>query len=77
MRNTRTIVTLSEDDKEWLVRYSRGKGLSMAQAVRKGVARLRDGERPSLYEDALKTTHGIWTEGDGLRYQEKLRREWG
>jgi hypothetical protein len=77
MRSTRTIVTLSEDDKEWLVRYSRGKGLSMAQAVRKGIARLRDEERPSLYEDALQTTHGIWTKGDGLRYQKELRREWG
>ncbi len=77
MKNTRTIVTLSEDDKEWLVRYSRGKGLSMAQAVRKGIARLRDEEQPYLYEDALQATHGIWTKGDGLRYQKELRREWG
>jgi hypothetical protein len=76
MRSTRTIVTLSKDDKEWLERYSRGKGLSMAQIVRKGIARLRNEERPSLYEDTLQSTRGLWTKGDGLKYQKELRQEW-
>jgi hypothetical protein len=76
MRSTRTIVTLSKDDKEWLERYSRGKGLSMAQTVRKSIARLRNEERPSLYEDTLQGTRGLWTKGDGLKYQKELRQEW-
>ena len=76
MRSTRTIVTLSKDEKEWLERYSRGKGLSMAQTVRKGIARLRNEDRSSLYEDTLQITHGLWTKGDGLKYQKELRQEW-
>jgi hypothetical protein len=76
MRSTRTIVTLSKDEKEWLERYSRGKGLSMAQTVRKGIARLRNEERSSLYEDTLQNTRGLWAKGDGLKYQKELRQEW-
>ena len=76
MRSTRTIVTLSKDEKEWLERYSRGKGLSMAQTVRKGIARLRNEERSSLYEDTLQNTRGLWAKGDGLEYQKELRQEW-
>jgi len=76
MRSTRTIVTLSEDDKKWLARYSRVKGLSMAQAVRKSIAKLRSEECSSLYENALQNTHGLWIKGDGLKYQRKLRGEW-
>jgi hypothetical protein len=77
MPSIRTIITLTEDDKEWLVGYSRSKGLSMAQAVRKGIRRLRDEERSYMYEDALQATRGIWSKGDGLKYQEELRGGWG
>jgi hypothetical protein len=76
MRSTRTIVSLSEEDKNWLQKYSKRKGVSMAEAIRKGVSRLRDAERSSLYHIALESTRGIWTKGDGLEYQEKMRKEW-
>ncbi|MBI5815197.1 MAG: hypothetical protein HZB29_06260 [Nitrospinae bacterium] len=29
------------------------------------------------FGEALKKTAGLWKEGDGLRYQLKLRGEWG
>ena len=76
MRSTRTIVSLSEEDKSWLQKYSKRKGVSMAEAIRKGVSRLRDEERPSLYHIVLESTRGIWAKGDGLEYQEKMRKEW-
>lgn len=76
MKNARTIITLPEEDKKWLDRYSRRKGISMAEAIRKGIAVLRQDESSSSYSAALDTTQGIWTKGDGLEYQEKARKEW-
>jgi hypothetical protein len=76
MKSARTIITLSEEDKNWLERYSKHKGLSMAEAIRQGISKLKDEERPSLYQKTLQSTRGIWTKGDGLEYQERLRKEW-
>jgi hypothetical protein len=76
MRSTRTIVSLSEEDKRWLQKYSKRKGVSMAEAIRKGVSKLRDEDRSSLYQIVLESTRGIWTKGNGLKYQEKMRKEW-
>ena len=28
------------------------------------------------FEDLLDKTKGIWTKGDGLEYQQKIREEW-
>jgi hypothetical protein len=76
MKNARTIITLPEEDKDWIERYSRRKGVSMAEAIRKGIAILRKEESSSSYNTALESTRGIWTKGDGLQYQEKVRKEW-
>lgn len=76
MRNARMIVTLSEQEKHWLERYSRVTGISIAEAIRRGVKGLIEKEGSSAYQDALMSTQGIWTRGDGLKYQENLREEW-
>mgnify|MGYP000847426975 CR=1 FL=1 len=76
MKSARTIITLPEEDKKWLDRYSRRKGISMAEAIRKGIAVLREEESCSSYDAALDSTQGTWTRGDGLEYQEKVRKEW-
>ena len=71
----RTIVDLPADQLEALDGICRREGISRAEAVRQAVALLmrdRGASRSGL-------AFGIWQgrrRGDGLAYQEKLRREW-
>jgi hypothetical protein len=76
MGTQRTIITISDDDKLWLGSYSRSRNISMAEAVRRGIARLKADEGRSTYERVLTQTAGMWTGMDGLEYQEALRNEW-
>jgi hypothetical protein len=76
MRNKRTIVTISEDDKLWLVGYSKAQKISVAKAIRRGIKCLKESTREKTYHRLVENTKGIWKKGDGLKYQEKLRSEW-
>ena len=76
MSSQRTIITISEKDKAWLESFSKARGISMAEAVRRGIAQLRKREEKNTYRTVVKETRGIWKKGDGLTYQEKLRSEW-
>ena len=76
MGSRRTIVTISDEEKSWLESYSRGRGISMAEAIRKAITRLREEEGQSTYQSLIAQTRGIWKKGDGLEYQKKLRSEW-
>ena len=44
MGSQRTIITISDEDKLWLENYSRSYGISLTEAIRRGIARLKDGE---------------------------------
>ena len=76
MKNARTIITISEQEKRWLAAYSGLHGVSMAEAVRRGIAYLKAAEGDADYRILVKKTGGIWKRGDGLRYQEDIRSEW-
>jgi len=76
MGNQRTIVTISDEDKLWLKSYSRSFGISMAEAIRRGIARLKAEEGKSHYESVVRNTRNIWRKGDGLEYQKNMRNEW-
>jgi len=76
MASKRTIITLSDKDKVWLESFSKAKGISMAEAIRQGIARLKQSEGKNTYLMLVEETGGIWKKGDGLAYQEKLRFEW-
>jgi hypothetical protein len=76
MRNRRTIITISEEDKSWLASYSRVSGISMAEAVRRSIMRLKGQDAKSAYQSLVRQTKGLWKKGDGLAYQKKLRSEW-
>jgi hypothetical protein len=76
MASTRTLITLPAEDKRWLIDYSRAQGISLAEAVRRGIQNLKRSERENLYAALLKRTAGIWQKGDGLKYQKKIRAEW-
>ncbi len=74
----RTVISLNEDDKAWLDRRAEEEGTTMTELVRRAVSLLRSQIRktdPPL-ETLLEDTKGIWVEGDGLNYQERLRGEW-
>ena len=76
MRTQRTIITVSDTDKKWLEAYSRSRGISMAEAIRRGISRLKAEEGRSTYEAILGRTRGLGLGSDGLEFQEKMRSEW-
>ena len=74
----RTLIGLPEADKEWLDQRAMELGVSMAELVRRAVSRFREEAStpdPGLLAD-LSETSGVWTEGDGLAWQERMRGEW-
>lgn len=76
MKSARTIITISEQEKRWLAAYSGLHGVSLAEAVRRGIACLKAAEGPDAYRKLVQGTAGIWNRGDGLTYQDEMRSEW-
>jgi hypothetical protein len=76
MGTTRTIITLSDEEKRWLMAFSKARRISMAETLRKGIACLRKSEGLNDYHDSVEQTRGIWKKQDGLEYQSRLRSEW-
>ncbi len=76
MENTRTIITISKEDKRWLESYGRARGISLAEAIRQGIKKLREDEATETYRIMITKTRGLWKKGDGLKYQQQLRKEW-
>jgi hypothetical protein len=77
MGTTRTIITLSDDEKRWLTSFSKARRISVAEALRRGIACLKNSEGLNSYRASVEQTRGIWKKGDGLEYQQELRSEWG
>jgi len=76
MPSKRTIITISDMEKRWLMNYTKTHGISMAEAVRRGIACLKASQSSASYQRIVHQTKGIWLKGDGLKYQEQLRSEW-
>ena len=76
MASKRIIVTLPESDKLWVESYSKAQEVSVAEAIRRGIHRLREAVAGETYHQLIQNTKGIWKKGDGLKYQEYLRSEW-
>jgi hypothetical protein len=77
MPSKRTIITLSDVERRWLANYTKSHGVSMAEAVRRGIACLKTSQSSDSYRTLVQRTRGVWSKGDGLSYQERLRSEWG
>lgn len=73
-----TIVSLADEEKEWLDRRSRQEGVPMAEVVRRAVRRLREEteREESSLDVLLERTAGIWPGDDGLAHQIRARDEW-
>lgn len=76
MATKRMIITLPDEVKVWLHGYSQAHGISVAEAIRQGIERLKESEGPELYRRLLESTGGLWRQGDGLTYQQRMRAEW-
>ncbi len=76
MGTRRIIVTIQDEDKQWLEGYSKVQKISVAEAIRQGIGHLKKSHRHEIYEGLVERTSGIWKKGDGLDYQNKIRSEW-
>jgi hypothetical protein len=72
------MISLDENDKEWLDRRAADEGVAMTELIRRAVRLLRGADRSDRrsVEELLRATAGTWKQGHGLEYQEHLRREW-
>lgn len=74
---SRTLITLDDQAKAWLASQAKRERVSMSEIVRRAVERLRiDEERTRALARGIELTAGIWTQGDGLEWQNRLRDEW-
>lgn len=74
----RTVISITEDDKEWLDRTSARRGVPMTEVVRDAIRRLRATsamDAPDL-DELLERTRGLWTGPDGLAWQDQMRDDW-
>jgi len=74
----RTVVSLSDEDKEWLDRRAEREGVPMTELVRRAVSMLREKlqrEDPP-FDELLEETSGTWPQGEGVDYQRRIRDEW-
>ena len=76
MASVRTIITLSEEDKKWLESYSSLHHMSVAEAIRRGIKKLKEAEFYENYKSLVLNSKGLWKKGDGLTYQRQIRSEW-
>lgn len=74
----RTVISLDEEDKQWLDARAREKHVPMAEVVRQAVHRLREESAREArgMDELLQKTSGIWKKGDSLAYQRRMRAEW-
>jgi hypothetical protein len=72
---TRMLISLEETDRLWLQQQARDTGIPMSEVVRQAIRRAQEsGQKPM--KDLLASTKGLWRQGDGLRYQRRVRTEW-
>lgn len=67
----RTVISLSEEDKEWLKKRAARENIAMAEVVRRALHMMQDVERreePST-EQLLARTSGLRNGDDGLEYR--------
>ncbi len=76
MSNKKTTIILSEEDRHWLKNYSKANKVSVAEAIRQGIHRLKESRVESNYHAVVQNTQGLWEKGDGLKYQKDMRSEW-
>ncbi len=72
----RTIISLSEAERDWLSRQAEAEHVPMTEIVRRALALYRRQTAGPSFDDLLQRSRGIWSKGDGLAYQDRIRSEW-
>jgi hypothetical protein len=72
---TRMLISLGENDRLWLKQQAKETGVPMSEVVRQAIRQAQESEQKSM-KDLLESTKGLWRQGDGLRYQRRIRKEW-
>lgn len=75
----RTVISLHDQQKNWLDQQAELRRVSMSSLIRRAVSefRARERRRPGVpFEEVLARTAGAWKGEDGLDYQERIRKEW-
>jgi hypothetical protein len=75
---TRTIISISEDEKRWLENYSRKQGISSAEVVRRAIKEYRRNVSRRDQKTVIRETSGAWTslKGDSQDHVDRIRGEW-
>jgi hypothetical protein len=72
---TRMLISLEDNDRRWLEQKSQEIGVPMSEVVRRAIRQAQEnGQKPM--KDLLASTQGLWRHGDGLRYQQRIRKDW-
>ena len=50
MASKRMIITISEQEKQWLANYCKAHNISVAEAIRQGISCLKDSQSLALYK---------------------------
>jgi Arc/MetJ-type ribon-helix-helix transcriptional regulator len=69
------LISLEENDRVWLEQRAREIRAPMSEVVRQAIRRAQESEQKPM-KDLLASTKGLWRQGDGLRYQRRVRKEW-
>jgi hypothetical protein len=72
---TRMLISLEENDRRWLEQRAQESGVPMSEVVRQAIRQAQEYGRKPM-KDLLASTKGLWRHGDGLRYQQRVRKEW-
>ena len=75
----RTVIGLDDEQKVWLDRQAALRRVSTASLIRQAVSEFQIREQrgsAASFQEVLKQTASIWQGGDGLEYQERIRKEW-
>ncbi len=75
---TRTIISLSEEDKHWLDAYSKQAKMPVSKVIRAAISEFKRDKQAATHKHLLSQTAGVWRNKkmDALRYVEALRKEW-
>jgi hypothetical protein len=73
----RTIIDLTDEQRDWLEQECRREGISRAEAIRRLVDDAREMDQKAELREALKAASGSWTSSeDAVDYQRRIRAEW-
>ncbi len=73
----RTLVSIDENDKRWLDKYSHEQGRSTAEIIRQAIKEFQQKMRTNQRQRILDKTFGILKDKeDSVKFVRKIREEW-